>query len=119
MSNISEHFSRKEFACRCGCGFDTADAELVRVLEELRAHFQRPVSVTSGSRCRDYNKKIGGASRSQHTLGKAADISVTGVVPKDVYLYLDKGYPDRYGLGDGTYFTHIDVRTEKARWNYE
>ena len=116
---ISKHFRRKEFACRCNCGFDTVDVELVSVLEDLREHFCRPVQITSGSRCPKYNRKIGGASNSQHMQGKAADISIVGIMPRDVFVYLTQKYPDRYGFGDGASFTHIDVREKKARWDYD
>ena len=40
----SKYFSRSEFACRCGCGFDTVDAELLQILEKLRKHFWQSVS---------------------------------------------------------------------------
>ena len=43
MGDLSENFSRHEFACKCGCGNDTVDAELIRVLQSVRARFGKPI----------------------------------------------------------------------------
>lgn len=120
MSNLSKHFSREEFACRCGCSFDTVDVDLLRELEALREHFEKPIRVTSGCRCRLHNKSVGGSEFSQHTLGKAADIVVDDVTPGQVYDWLDGHAPDKHGIGlyqrGSGGWVHIDVRPSKARW---
>ena len=110
-------FERKEFACKCGCGFSTVDAELLAVLRALRKHFNTSVTITSGCRCVSHNRKVGGEEGSQHTFGKAADIQVKGVHPRTVYRYLTCEYPDRYGIGLYSSWVHIDVRDNKARWD--
>lgn len=91
--------------------------ELLEVLEDVRSHFgDLPVVVNSGYRCPTHNKNVGGAKKSQHLLGTAADIVVKGVRPSDVYRYLDP-YHDG-GLGRYGTFTHIDVRgSGRARWS--
>lgn len=113
----SKHFKRQEFQCKCGCGFDTVDAELIAVLDAVREHFAAPVVVSSGCRCEEYNIKIGGVKESQHKLGRAADITVHGVSPGMVNAYLVGRFPDKYGIGYYQNFTHVDMRTQKARWN--
>lgn len=70
---LAEHFWRREFACRCGCGLDTVDAGLLRVCRALRARYG-PVVVTSGCRCAEHNRAEGGADGSMHLLGRAADV---------------------------------------------
>lgn len=111
------HFKRREFACKCGCGFDAVDAELLGVLEQLRADLgNKAVSITSACRCDHHNRKVGGARHSVHKLGKAADIKVTGIAPAKVADYLERTYPGRYGIGRYRSFTHIDVRGSPARW---
>jgi len=116
MSKLSAHFNRKEFECSCGCGFATVDVELLKVLEEVREHFGKSTTVNSAARCDLHNEAVGGATGSKHKLGIAADITVSGVSPSDVYDYLDGAYPLEYGLGSYNTFTHVDVRNTKARW---
>jgi len=109
--------NREAAACRCGCGFDVMDWELVQVLKDLVDHFDVDhVDVHSWCRCKGHNAKIGGARRSQHLLGKAADTVVPGTPPSEVHRYLTEKYQDRYGVGQYHTFTHVDVRRGKARW---
>ena len=113
---LSENFSREEFACKCGCGQDLVDAELITVLERLREWADAPITITSGNRCQIYNNKIGGSPSSQHLLSKAADIQVKGFTPREVYNILNRWYSDAYGIGQYITFVHIDVRAKKGRW---
>lgn len=116
---LSVHFSRPEFACKCGCGFDTVDAELVDALEDVRMHFMAPVVINSACRCLEHNESVGGAKNSQHTKGRAADIVVKGATPAEVYEYLNKKYANEYGIGKYNSFTHIDTRSGvSARWDF-
>jgi len=118
MGNLSEHFDRAEFQCRCGCGWDTVDAELIRVLEDLRQSLDnRPITINSGCRCKMYNALVGGSPKSQHLLGKAADIRVEGFDPSEVADFLEDKYSNCYGIGRYDSFTHVDVRSgAPARW---
>ena len=117
MGQLSKHFKREEFACKCGkCGQDTVDWELLQVLERLRRH-TGPITVTSGNRCYEHNLAIGGAPKSKHVFSIAADIQVEGWSPMSVYTLLDEWYPDRYGIGVYGGWVHIDVRPVKARWD--
>jgi len=119
MSQLSRNFWRSEFACRCGCGFDTVDAELVEVLQDVRDHFGAPVTVTSGSRCAEHNRRVGGAGGSLHLIGRAADIVVEGRETREVHDYLAGKYPGRFGIAWHRAFVHIDTRTNgPARWDY-
>lgn len=116
MANLSPNFNREEFACKCGCGADTVDAELITVLERVREHFDRPVAINSAHRCYTYNRSIGSTDESQHPLGRAADISISMIPPAVVQDFLEERYPDKYGIGRYSTFTHIDTRNERARW---
>lgn len=114
---LSPHFFRSEFACHCGCGLAVADAELIRVLEDLREAFGgRKTRITSGCRCAAHNARIGGAPASKHLSGLAADIAIAGIDAAEVADYLEDRYPDCYGIGRYPGWTHIDVRPTKARW---
>lgn len=116
MGDLSEHFSRHEFACKCGCGFDTVDYELIIVKEDLRDHFGCPVYTNSGCRCKKHNKAVGGAQDSQHLIGRASDAYTNEFHPSALYRYLDEKYPNQYGLGLYETFVHIDTRKHRARW---
>jgi len=88
-----KYFKRSEFACSCGCGFDTVDFELAEVLDEVRGHFMKDCHINSGCRCAKHNQAEGGAPDSQHLYGKAADIRIAGIHADDVYTYLTVKYP--------------------------
>ena len=113
---LSKNFSSSEFECKCGCGFDGVSQELVDVLQIMRHMLDAPITINSGCRCEEYNAKVGGRAKSQHLLGTAADIVVKGCTPAFVEEYLERRYPDSYGIGKYKSFTHIDVRPNKARW---
>lgn len=113
---LTEHFKKQEFACRCGCGFAEVSNELLEVLEALRSYFKQPITITSGCRCSKYNRHVGGAKNSTHQAGIAADIVVKNVDPIQVHHYLISRYPKQYGIGKYLNFTHFDVRSYCARW---
>ncbi len=117
MGDLSKNLSRYEFKCNCGkCDYDTVDIELVAVIQDVREHFKRSVTVTSGNRCPEYNESIGGAARSYHPRGRAADIVVSGISAHKVHEFLIESYPGSYGIGKYNSFTHIDTRSYCARW---
>ena len=49
------------------------------VLEPARVDFGSPIYITSGYRCPELNKAVGGKPTSQHLRGEAADLQVRGV----------------------------------------
>ena len=114
MAQLSQYFKRSEFACKCGCGFDTVDSILLETLEAVRLHFKVPVTITSGCRCLAHNAAVGGAKASQHTLGRASDIQLKGIPPSEVADYVES-----IGVSVGRYpnFTHLDSRSgQPKRW---
>ena len=44
------------------------------ILDPLREHYGYPIHISSGYRCPELNKKVGGTRTSQHLSGRAADI---------------------------------------------
>lgn len=115
---MNKFFKQSEFACKCGCGSKSIDERLVWVATCARLHFNQPVTITSAHRCPTHNKNVGGASKSQHLGGNAIDIQVKGVTPKEVQKFFDDLFDSRYGIGYGRNFTHIDMRSNPARFNY-
>jgi uncharacterized protein YcbK (DUF882 family) len=113
---LSANFKVKEFACTDGSDPIFIDSNLVNVLQKIRTHFGKSVTITSAYRTPGRNKAIGGQAYSQHLYGKAADIKVKGVSPKTVAAYVEKIMPKSGGIGTYNTFTHIDTRSTKARW---
>lgn len=120
MSKLSDHFDSDEFKCHC-CGKlpqHGISKELITLLEQIRNVFGKSITITSGYRCEHHNREVGGAKKSQHMDGIAADIKVTGVPAHEVHAYLSEHFDDKIGgLGKYKNWTHVDVRAGKARWN--
>lgn len=113
---ISKNFQVKEFACKDGSDIILINTELVDILQIIRDFFGSPVIINSAYRTPAHNKKVGGVDDSVHLYGSAADITVRGVKSNDVYDFVNKLFPDKYGLGLYPTFVHIDVRPIKSRW---
>lgn len=113
---LSPHFQVREFACHDGSDALDIDLALVELLELIRAHFGgKPITVVSGYRTRAHNTRVGGASNSQHLYGRAADIKIKGVEPKEIFDALNRFH--RGGLGVYDSWVHVDVRPQRARWD--
>ena len=115
---LSPYFSREDFACRCGCGADTVDAELLAVLNEVQHYYGRTLIIQEAMRCPTYNLSLPDADpKSQHLLGKAADFRVETIPNREVIEFLEKYFPGRFGIGRYPEHIHLDVRNQPARWN--
>lgn len=113
---LSANFKVKEFACTDGSDPIFIDTDLVNVLQKIRTYFGKSVTITSAYRTPTRNKAVGGETYSQHQYGRAADIKVKGIAPKKVAAYAEQLLPNKGGIGTYSTFTHVDVRSTKARW---
>jgi uncharacterized protein YcbK (DUF882 family) len=124
MGDLSDHFSRYEFACSCGCGYGTrpgdVSEELLHLLESMRDELGEPIHLTSGCRCAAWNGSVGGVHNSAHTRGTAADIKCSGganrrkLVDTAVMHFAS-------GIGVAKTFVHVDVCDVLPRpsaWSY-
>lgn len=114
MARLSKNFTSEEFACKCGCGYDTPNPELVRMLQATRDLYGKQMTITSGCRCIKHNRTVGGAANSAHIDGNAVDIlTPTGV---DRYLIIkaliQAGF-ERIGINFNKKFIHVDVDYSK------
>ncbi|MBP0976456.1 MAG: hypothetical protein J6P20_10390, partial [Oscillospiraceae bacterium] len=83
-TKLTAHFAVNEFQCKCGKGHDfQLDDELVEKLEQfftvvpkLYGVKVKTINVSSGFRCTQHDKNVGGSGTGQHTLGKAADYTI-------------------------------------------
>ena len=95
-----EEFSRSETAQRLKIDNAPGSEQIINlcalvhhVLQPLRDHYGQPVKISSGYRCPALNKAVGGASRSQHMRGQAADIKIPGVAPNQIADYICSRLP--------------------------
>ena len=114
------HFAPKELACKCGgrhCrGQYFHNPDFLDALEALRTAMGRPLVVTSGRRCEGHNVTVGGASRSQHMLAIAVDISLMGHDPRE--LARQAAAAGFKGVGFGRSFLHLDWRESLTAFHY-
>ena len=88
------------------------------LLEPLRVYFGHPIAITSGYRCPEVNRLVGGVPTSQHTRGQAADCYVgTAGGAKDLLQALeDSGLPfDQAILYSRRHFLHLSARPDGRR----
>lgn len=80
QTQLSPHFNAREFRCQCGKTHETLIAsKLVDKLEQLYSTLNcSKIIVTSGYRCPEHDKAVGGTSSGQHTKGTAADVCCYG-----------------------------------------
>lgn len=58
------------------------------VLQPIRNYFNAPIKVNSGYRSPDVNVAVGGSRNSDHCLGMAADIEITGLPNYDLANFI-------------------------------
>ena len=88
------------------------------LLQDIRDVIGKPITISSGVRCPELNKKVGGVPTSRHTQGLAADIQVKGMSAMEVFdairaaklPLLQKAIIE--GV-KGKEWVHIQVRTAK------
>ena len=97
---LTEHYTLEELtvsqeAARSGLQNKPAEDHIENlvalcdsVLEPLRMRVRRPIVVTSGFRSPSINRRIGGASSSQHCKGQAADFIIPGMSVAEVVMLI-------------------------------
>lgn len=116
-NKLSKHFSKAEFKCGCRgmyCnGYPaTVSPQLIGILEKIRADYGKPITITSGVRCKNYNNSLKGSVKtSKHLYGKAADIyipraSLAGIYSKAYKYGAAYAY---YGTSNMSNAVHINV----------
>jgi len=135
MGDLSPNFSRREFACRCGCGVDAVSPNLIQALERMRAALnarqggstERGLTIRSGCRCPAWNTHEKGEADSAHLTDiskgevcEAADL----VAPGSRARYQLSRAAMEAGIkriGKGSDFIHVDVdpvKDQEVEWLY-
>lgn len=132
--NLSHHFTLAEFtASATARAHNIANNPTQRDIaamvawcenigEPLRAHFGRPVRLTSGFRSAALSRAVGSSSKSQHCRGEAADFEIVGVsnyvVAKWISenLTFDQLILENYLRGQlNSGWVHCSFRVDRAR----
>lgn len=109
-----KYWTREEFRCQCGgqycSGFPAEPEEkLVRLADDVRAHFGKPGHRSSGLRCERWNAIQGGVSNSRHMTGKALDFRIEGHTAAQVMEYVDTLPGVRYAYAIDDAHIHMDI----------
>jgi len=109
---VSKHFKISEFYCKC-CGKVKVDSILVQMLDRLRDWLGTPLYVTSGYRCASHNRAVGGADKSYHMKGQAADVHCKGekTVKEIAEMARRVGFG---GIKEYKNFVHVDIGPKRS-----
>lgn len=110
---IGTNLNLKEFQCQCTlpqCNYTVVDMHFIHTWNILRTLWGKPIKINSGYRCPIHNSNIGGALKSQHRLGVAADLNLYGMIDTEREAFIDLckklfTYTKEYKT-----WLHVDVR---------
>jgi uncharacterized protein YcbK (DUF882 family) len=116
------YFKANELVCKCGeCDGGSMNDKFMQKIDQLRLNYGKPLTINSGFRCVEYNKKVSDSTKSAHSLGRAVDIHVDTssklrILELAVYLGFKR-------IGFGKSFMHLDDMTEdegyvQTWWTY-
>ena len=112
-------FRPEEFHCRC-CGQGSPARLLVLWLDLFRAAWGAPVIVNSGFRCSKHNIEVGGAEKSRHLLGCAADIApAAGDIGRFKALVRRMFLLPGWEVREYPTFMHVAVPRDETRQRWE
>lgn len=120
---LTPHFNTSQFKCKCGKPHDfKVSDELVQNLEKLYTELRcSAVSISSGFRCPDHDKAVGGKGNGKHTMGLAADCTFknqNGVVISTKLISCkaqDIGFKGIANINTSYTYIHLDMR-ESGKW---
>ena len=106
----NSNFKPEEF--RCPCGHCTGYPTWMRVnelkhIQTIRTHYNKPMTITSGLRCKYENERLAGSSKeSAHLVGKAVDFFMAGVTDtlehrRSAINYIKRLKNHNYSYGNG------------------
>lgn len=85
VRKYAPNFKPQEFKCECGgrycCGYPSyMKPNELKNIQAIRNHWNRPVVITCGLRCKPYNQRLNGSiTQSKHLTGQAIDFYQAGV----------------------------------------
>lgn len=108
----SENFTPEEFRCECGGKYctgypDRMRAKTIKLAQQIRTFYGKPMQITSGLRCKRINNLLSGSvSQSKHLKGKAIDYYIQGrtdsLTARKITINTIKAFPEHeYSYGNG------------------
>jgi uncharacterized protein YcbK (DUF882 family) len=121
---MTKNFTVHEFASKDGKAVPASLMpnleELVKNLQVLRDELGEPLTILSGYRSPEHNRRVGGKPNSLHLRAMAADLTCKSKTPRQLHGIIErliaKKKMKQGGLGLYAGFVHYDVRGRKARW---
>jgi uncharacterized protein YcbK (DUF882 family) len=121
---LTANFNLSEFKSKDGADFPpqviSNIESLAKALQIIRNELRAAITITSGYRSPDHNRKQGGAQNSTHVRGLAADFKVDGMPPNAVAAIIERliseGKIPQGGLKAYKTWVHYDIRGTRARW---
>lgn len=127
--NLSPNFTLEEFtysstAKRLGIKNEPNEEQILNltalckyVLQPVRDAQGKPIFISSGYRCPEVNKAVGGSSNSQHMAGEAADIRVEDAKDaiEKLHIIMEHGIYDQLLLEikkNGNMWIHVSCRRD-------
>jgi len=110
--NIAPNFVPSEILSK-GDGSLLFSKDTLSKLQRLRHKYGKPLTINSGYRDPDHNKKVGGSAKSQHVKGHAVDIAIDslGMGRELEDLAVKCGFT---AIGRYKTFIHVDDRPPKS-----
>ena len=114
---VSKDFMLREFECRgiqkgmtCCGGLAGVDPINLNALQKTRDYINKPLSPSSGFRCVEYNKCVGGKPASRHLVSLAVDLPCagTGLTPDELADILLKFGVVRVAIYTELKFVHME-----------
>jgi len=126
MGNLSANFDIEEWQCSCPCKSRDISMDLVNKVQTVRHVFDRPMRITSGVRCSDFNASIGASPSSSHVPlngrpSLAVDLFVGNSADRFRLLQLALHDFSRVGVSKEPGFIHLDIDEDKSQrvlWLY-
>jgi len=111
--NEIKHFKPRDFTCKCDGFCDHADVislDLVAKLDRICDLIELHITITSGTRCQRYNRKVNGTPGSPHVAqeGESHAAHVRSPNASFRFAFLAAALPMFKRIGVGKDFIHID-----------
>lgn len=110
VASYTKNFKPEEFRCKCGkCSGYPSYMKMneLKNLQTIRTKYGKPMTITSGMRCKAFNSTLRGSSpTSKHMYGLAADFYIPGVTDtvgrrKSLIIFMRTLPGHNWSYGDG------------------